>query len=336
VTKGAPGDTRAPLRTAPAMIRFLSRRFVLALVTLFLLSIIVFVGAQVLPGNPGRAILGPFADAGAVTQLNQELGYDQPLLTRYWDWLSGFLTGDMGTSYVFNAPVSGFIGDELVNSLKLAALVLVIVIPLGILGGVVAALKVGKVTDRAITVTGLSLAVVPEFVTGIVLILVFAIWLGWLPTTATAPAGSGFFTTIEYLLLPALAFTFILFGYIARMARAGTVTALDADYTRTAALKGLPQHTVVRRHVLRNSLLPTITVIAVQAGFMIGGLVVIERLFNYQGMGLLIFNAATRKDFPMLQSAVLVVGIIFVITTLAADILYSVLNPRIRVAGAAE
>ena len=310
---------------------FLARRVALALITLWLLSVIVFVGAQVLPGNPGRAILGPFADDAAVEQLNQELGYDEPILTRYWDWFSGFLQGDMGTSYIFDAPVSDFIGDALVNSLQLAVFALVLVIPVSILGGVIAALRVGRLTDRVITVTGLSLAVVPEFVTGIVLILLFGIWLDLLPVTAAAPAGVGFFEGLKYLLLPALALTAVLFGYIARMARAGTVTSLDSDYTRTAVLKGLSWRTVIGRHVLRNSLLPTITVIAVQAGFMMGGLVVIERLFNYQGMGLLIFNAATRKDFPMLQSAVLVVGIIFIVTTLVADILTSLLNPRIRV-----
>jgi peptide/nickel transport system permease protein len=313
---------------------FLARRLVLALITLWLLSVIVFVGAQVLPGNPGRAILGPFADDAAVEQLNQELGYDQPVLTRYWDWLSGFLQGDMGTSYIYGVPVSDLIGPALVNSLELALFALVLVIPVSILGGMFAALRVGRLTDRVITVTGLSLAVVPEFVTGIVLILVFGLWLDLLPVTATAPAGVGFFEGLKYLLLPALALTAVLFGYIARMARAGTVTSLDSDYTRTAVLKGLAWRTVLGRHVLRNSLLPTITVIAVQAGFMMGGLVVIERLFNYQGMGLLIFNAATRKDFPVLQSAVLVVGIIFIVTTLVADLLTSLLNPRIRVAKA--
>jgi peptide/nickel transport system permease protein len=240
----------------------------------------------------------------------------------------------MGTSYVYNSPVSGFIGDALVNSIQLAAFALIIVIPISILGGVIAALKVGRLIDRTITVAGLSLAVVPEFVTAIVLILVFGIWLELLPVTAAAPADVGFFEGLKYLLLPALALTAVLFGYIARMARAGTVTSLDSDYARTAVLKGLPWRTVLGRHVLRNSLLPTITVIAVQAGFMMGGLVVIERIFNYQGMGLLIFNAATRKDFPMLQSAILTIGIIFIMMTLVADVLTSLLNPRIRVARA--
>ena len=315
------------------MTRFVLRRFGLALITLWLVSVIVFVGAQVLPGNPGRAILGPFADNAVVVALNEELGYYDPLLTRYWDWFSGFLQGDMGTSYVFKTPVSELIGDALVNSLKLAALAFVIVVPLSIIGGVFAALHVNRPADRLITVTGLSLATVPEFVTGIVLIMVFGIWLEWLPITATAPAGSSFFVQIEYLLLPALALTGVLFGYIARMARAGTVASLDSDYTRTAVLKGLPRRAVVRRHVLRNSLLPTITVIAVQLGYLIGGLVAIELLFNYNGIGRLIYDAARKKDFPVLQSGVLTVALVYIAATLIADLLYSVLNPRIRYGG---
>ena len=137
-------------------------------------------------------------------------------------------------------------------------------------------------------------------------------------------------TQIKYLLLPSFCIVFVLFGYIARMARAGTIEALEADYTRTAVIKGLPQRTVLRRHVLRNSLLPTIAVIATQVGYLIGGLVVIELIFNYQGIGQMIFRAATQKDFPALEAAVLVVGVVFLVSTLIADILYSVLNPRVR------
>jgi peptide/nickel transport system permease protein len=296
--------------------------------------VIVFFGAQILPGNVARRILGPFADEAAVDRLNEELGTDRPLLTQYWDWISSFFRGDLGESYVFGVPVSDLIGSALVNSLKLAALAFVIVVPLAIFGGVVAALKRDKPTDRVITLGGLSLTVVPEFVTGIVLILVFGLWLGWLPVSANAPEGSGFLTELEYLLLPALTLVILLFGYIARITRAGTIESLDADYTRTAFLKGLPRRTVMRRHVLRNSLLPTIAVVATQTGYMIGALVVIERLFNYPGMGQLIFTAATKKDFPLLQSSVLIVGIIFLVATLIADLLYSFLNPRIRYATA--
>jgi peptide/nickel transport system permease protein len=296
--------------------------------------VIVFLGTQILPGNVGRRILGPFADQAAVEALNEKLGTDRPLLTQYWDWISGFFQGDLGESFVYGVPVSDLIGNALVNSLKLAAFAFVIVVPLAILGGLVAALKRDRLTDRVITIGSLSLTVVPEFVTGIVLILIFGLWLGWLPVSANAPEGSGFFTELKYLLLPALTLTILLFGYIARITRAGTIESLDADYTRTAFLKGLPRRTVLRRHVMRNSLLPTIAVVATQTGYMIGALVVIERLFNYPGMGQLIFTAATKKDFPLLASSVLIVGIIFLVATLIADLLYSLLNPRIRYATA--
>jgi peptide/nickel transport system permease protein len=199
-----------------------------------------------------------------------------------------------------------------------------------ILGGVVAALNRGRATDRIISVAGLSLSTVPEFVSGVVLIVVFAIGLKVLPVTASAPQGSSVLTQIKYLILPAIPLVLILFGYIARMARAGTIEALDSDYVRTATLKGLPRSVVIRRHVLRNSLLPTITVIATQTGYLIGGLVVVETLFNYPGIGRLIFTAATDKDFPMLEAGVLAIGIVYLLATLVADVLYTLLNPRIR------
>jgi peptide/nickel transport system permease protein len=316
------------------MARFLLKRLGLALITLFLLSIIVFVGAQVLPGNVARRILGPFADQAAVDNLNHELGTDRSLWAQYWDWITGFVQGDMGTSFAYSLPVSDLIGDALQNSLKLAAFAFVLVVPLSILGGVVAALKRDTWADRTITLGGLSLSVVPEFVTGIILILVFALWLDLFPVSALAPEGSDLLTQLKYLFLPALTLVIVLFGYIARITRAGTIESLDADYTRTAVLKGLPRRTVIRRHVLRNSLLPTIAVVATQTGYLIGGLVVIETLFNYPGMGRLIFTAVERKDFPLLQSSVLIVGIVFLVATLLADIAYSLLNPRIRYASA--
>ncbi len=315
------------------MARFLLKRLGLAAITLFLLSVIVFLGASVLPGNVARRILGPFADQAAVDALNEQLGTDRSLFVQYWDWITGFFQGDLGDSHALNVPVSELIGNALGNSAKLAVFAFVLVVPLAILGGVVAALRRDTLADRVITIGGLSLSVVPEFVSGIMLLLVFGLWLDVLPVSARAPAGSGFFTQLEYLLLPALTLVVLLFGYIARITRAGAIEALDADYTRTAVLKGLPRRTVIRRHVLRNSLLPTIAVVATQTGYLIGGLVVIETLFNYPGLGRLIFTAATQKDLPVLEAAVLIVGIVFLIAMLLADFAYSLLNPRIRYSG---
>jgi peptide/nickel transport system permease protein len=312
------------------MARFLLKRVALSLITLWLLSVIVFTAGQVLPGNVGRAMLGPFADQRAVDALNHEMGTDRPLLVQYGDWISRFVQGDMGRSYAYRAPVAPFVGNALANSAKLALVAFLLVVPLSLAMGVTAALHAGRPVDRAIMVAGMSATIVPEFVSGIILILIFGVWLRWLPISATWPPGAGFFGQLYHLLLPAIPLVLILFGYIARMARAGTIEALDADYTRTAVLKGLPQSTVLWRHVLRNALLPTVSVIATQTAYLIGGLVVIETLFHYQGIGSLIFLAANKKDFPMLQAGVLAVGCVFAVASLLADLIYSWLNPRIR------
>jgi len=314
--------------------QYVLKRLGLALLTLVLLSLIIFFAGSVLPGNPGRATLGPFASEHAVQAFNQTLGVNRPLIAQYWSWATGILHGDLGTSYQYRAPVSTFLFPALGRSLKLAALAFVIVVPLSILAGVLAALYRGRAIDRSISVTSLSLTSIPEFVSGIVLIVIFAIGLKWLPVTATPPPGTSPLGQLHYLILPAIPLVFVLFGYIARMARAGTIEALDSDYVRTAVLKGLPNSVVIRRHVLRNSLLPTITVIATQCGYLIGGLVIVETLFNYPGLGRLIFTAATNKDFPMLEAGVLVIGIVYLGATLIADVLYTVLNPRIRFQGA--
>ena len=316
------------------MARFLLKRLGLAIITLFIVSVIVFAVAQLLPGDVGRNVLGPFATQQSVNILNHQLGVDRPLYTQYWSWISNFVQGNLGMSGEYQVSVSSLLGPALVNSLKLAAVAFALVVPLSIIGGVAAALRRGRFSDRAITLTGLSLTAVPEFVSAIVLIVVFGLLLKVLPVAATAPPGSGFFTQVRFLLLPSMALVMVLFGYIARMARAGTIEALDADYTRTAFLKGISTVTVIRRHVLRNSLLPTIAVIATQTGYLIGGLVVIEKLFNYNGIGQRIYTAATNKDFTMLQSSVLVIAVVYLTATIIADILYSVLNPRIRYASA--
>jgi peptide/nickel transport system permease protein len=295
---------------------------------------VIFLAAQVLPGDVARRILGPFADQASVDALSKKLGTDQPLLTQYWDWISSFVTGDFGESTSQRRPVSDIIGDAIVASGKLALLAFIIVVPLAIFGGVIAAMKEGTFIDRLISVGGLSATAIPEFVWAVFFIVIFSLGLGIFPTTAQFPDGASVFTQLEYLLLPSLCLVCVLFGYIARMARAGTIESLEADYTRTATLKGLPRRTVIRRHVLRNSLLPTIAVIATQAGYLIGGLVIIETLFNYQGIGLVMFRAATQKDIPVLQSSVLLIGIVYLVATLIADILYSVLNPRVRLEAA--
>jgi peptide/nickel transport system permease protein len=249
---------------------------------------------------------------------------------QYWEWISHFVRGDMGSSFTFRAPVAPFVGSALANSLKLAGLAFVLVVPLGIAGGVWAAMRAGSLGDRGLVLLGQSLGVVPEFISSIVLILVFGVWLRWLPMSADWPEGAGGLTQFRHLILPALPLVLVFFGYIARIARVGTIEALDADYTRTAVLKGLPMSTVLRRHVLRNALLPTITVTASLLGYLAGGLVVVETLFHYRGIGALIYAAARTKDFPMLEAGVLTVGVVYALASVLADLASAALNPRLK------
>jgi peptide/nickel transport system permease protein len=315
------------------LLRFLIRRVALALVTLWLLSVIIFLASHALPGDVGRRILGPFADPRAVQTLDHSLGVDRPLLVQYLDWVGGLLRGDLGMSLSFHVPVTALLWHGLLNSAKLAAVAFVIVVPLSILGGVIAALRRGKLLDRIITVGGLSATAMPEFVTSIVLILVLSITFKVLPISVAVPPDADPLTQIYHLILPSLPLVLVLFGYIARITRAGVIEALEADYTRTAVLKGLPWRTVILRHVLRNALMPTIAVVATQTGYLIGGLIVIETMFNYQGIGQLLYTAVSQKDFPLIQAGVITVGVVYLVATLIADISYSLLNPRIRLAG---
>ncbi len=334
MTAVAPGPEPARLADPPPpprrLLRRLLRPVVLFVVNLVLLSALVFVGAEVLPGNIGRLLLGRTADQRSVDVLNHELGADRPLVVRYLSFMDGLLRGDLGTSLALRQPNADLLGAALLNSVKLAALAFVIVVPLALLGGVLAAMRRDTWVDRTIIGVGVALTVLPEFVTGLILILVLSLGLKLFPVTATPPPGSGALTQLYYLVLPALPLVIVLFGYLAKLARAGTITALDSDYHRTAVLKGLPARVVVTRHVLRNALLPTISVLGTQAGYLIGGLVVVEILFNYRGIGSLIFMAAQNKDIPLLEVGVLTVGVAYMLLSALSDLIAGLLDPRVR------
>lgn len=315
------------------MLRYVAHRLALGLVSLLLLSMMIYTAAQVLPGNPGRLVLGREATPGAVEEFNHQLGWDRPLPVRYLDWLSDVVRGDLGANYTDGRPVTDDLVPALERSLFLVFYAFVLCIPVSILAGVIAALRRGRPTDRAITVTGLSLAVIPDFVLGAILVTIFGpAFLNWFPGIAGALVDASFVTKLDSLFLPALALALVLFGYIARMARAGTMEALDADFTRTATLKGLKRRQVLGRHVLRNGLLPTIAVISTQIGYLFGGIVAIEKLFGYPGIGFLTLSSAQIKNFPMLLACVLVIGVGYFAATLTGDLITAALNPRIRLA----
>lgn len=312
------------------MLRLIVRRLLFIVPTLLLVSIVIFLLVEVVPGDPGRVKLGPYASAEQVAQVDHQLGFDRPLAQRYVRWLGSFLTLHWGDSWNLGVPVFSLTMQRLWSSAQLAALALVIIIPLSILLGVVAALRRDGIADRIITVTSLSLTVIPEFVSGVVLIVLFAVTIKIFPVSAVAPAGSGPFTRIYHLILPAIPLMFVELGYIARMARAGMIEALDTAYVRTATLKGLPRRRIVVTHALRNGLAPTVAVIGTQIGWLVGGLVVVETLFNYPGIGKLMADSATLKDVPVLEATVLVVAAIYMLSNLAADVIVALLNPRVR------
>ncbi len=312
------------------MLIFLIRRIGLAIVTLFLLTIIVFALSNVLPGDVGRQIMGPFAPQASVDELNKRLGTDQPLYTQYLKRMEGYAQLDLGESYKTREPVSKVIGTTFLNSAKLAFLALLITVPLGILGGIIAALKRGSLIDRCIVTFSLAGSSLPEFVTASFLVVIFGLQLAWFPVIASTGDVLSPAEQLYRLVLPILALVLVYFGYIARMARAGVITAMEAEYTRTAFLKGLPRGVVIRRHVLRNALLPTISVVATQTGYLFGGLLAVELIFNYNGLGRELVRAALTKDLPVLSAGVLLIGVVYMIATLLGDILISILNPRVR------
>jgi peptide/nickel transport system permease protein len=313
------------------VIRFLIRRILLLGVTMLITSVLIFGLTQLLPGDVARLQLGRDASEAQLNAFREQYGLNVSVPEQYFNWLTGFLTGDWGRSYSSGGPaVRPLVEDRLANSMRLGALTLVFAVPLSIALGVIAALREESWIDSIISVVSLGLVGLPEFVTAIVLISVFAIGLRWFPATSLVREGYNFNDWLQILVLPAITATLVLIGYIARLTRAGVIEELKKPYVRTATLKGLSRSQVIVKHVLRNALLPTITVIALSIGWLIGGLVVIENVFTYPGLGALLVTAVEQKNMPLLQAIVMVIIFFFAVSNLVADILYAVLNPRIR------
>ncbi len=312
------------------MTRYVLRRVLLLAITLLLTSALLFVLTQLLPGDVARLILGREARPEALEALREQLGLNQPPLQQYTSWLTRFVMGDWGTSFANGgAPIRPLVMARVADSFKLALMTLVFAVPLSIALGVVAGLRENKPIDAAISFGSLAVVGLPEFVTGLVLINVFALGLGWFPASASPP-DANIRDWFYQLTLPAVTASLVLLAYIVRLTRAGVIDELKKSYVRTATLKGLPQRVVLFKHVLRNALLPTITVIALSFGWLIGGLIVIENVFSYPGIGRLIVAAVERKDIPLLQAVVMMTVFFFALANLLADLVYALLNPRIR------
>ena len=312
------------------MTNFVLRRLAFLALTVLLTSLLIFVITQLLPGDVCRVILGREVGEAQLETCRVDLGLDQPAPLRYFSWLADFLRGDWGDSYSNNIEIFPLLMERLGSSLRLVALTLLIGVPVSVALGVAAALKEGRLLDNAISLLSLAVVGLPEFVTGIVLIEILAFRFG-LPASSSVRAGTPFLEALPSLILPAITASLVLAAYIVRLTRAGVVEELKQPYVRTARLKGLAERAVIWKHVLRNALLPTITVIAISFGWLISGLVVVESVFNYPGLGRLMVFAITRRDLPLVQAIALITVLGFALANLAADLLYAALNPRIRV-----
>ncbi|MGI9623473.1 MAG: ABC transporter permease [Acidimicrobiales bacterium] len=315
--------------------RYIIRRVALSFVTLFILLVIVFFLTTVLADNPASIIAGPFAPEARVQEIAERCGLNDSTTTQFVSLLGDTVTFFTNVdSCSTQEPVwSGVVWPALQNSAKLVAFALVMMIPVSIAGGVLAARRKDTLTDRTIVTTGLATSAIPDFVTAVLLQYIIGVQLGWFPALAQADEGASVLTQLNHLFLPALTIVVVYFGYIARMTRAGTIQALESDYTRTAYMKGMGTTQVVRRHVLRNALQPTVAVIGTSMGYLFGGLVGIEIIFNYSGLGKQIVDSALKGELVVLQASVIVVAIIFMIATLAADVIIAWMNPRARLGG---
>jgi peptide/nickel transport system permease protein len=312
------------------MVLYIIRRLGFLVLTLLITSIIVFLVTRWLPGDVARVILGREAGEAALESLREELGLNDPLYMQYGRWLMDFVSGDWGTSFSTRSEIRPLVMGRVRNSLRLAVVTLVISVPLAIMLGVLAGLNEDTLVDNVISISALSVVGLPEFVTGLILIQVFAFGLNILPASSSVPPDVSFVEVLPKLILPSLTATLVLLAYVARLTRTGVIEELGKSYVRTAALKGLPYRTVVFKHVLRNALLPTITVVAISFGWLISGLVVVENVFNYPGLGRLLVFAVGRNDLPVIQAVIMVTVVGFASANLVADLLYGLLNPRIR------
>lgn len=307
---------------------YLVRRLTLGVLTLLAAVSLVFMMIHLIPGDPVKAILGDLYNERAAEQLRTQLGLDQPGWRQYLDSMGNLFTGDLGTSYQNKQPVLEQVTANLKYTIYLAVAGMVVTILVGVPAGILAALKKGKIADfitMAISLIGTSM---PSFWLGILLMVVFSVNLKWLPLLG-AGGNEGFFGQIKYLILPGLTLGIRSAALMARVTRSSMLEVMDQDYIRTARAKGVREALVIRRHALRNALLPVISVIGIDLGRMLGGTAIIEIVFSRPGLGTLLVNAVLNRDYPMIQGAFVVYLALIILVNLATDLIYARVDPRI-------
>ena len=312
------------------MLQMISRRLFLGIITVFLVSVIIFTGVEILPGDACTAFLERDAHGKLLENCRIEQGLNAPAISRYVDWVSGALVGDLGTTLNGQKKIIDLVGFRLRNTLLLASMATLIGVPLALFLGVVAALWRDRAADLTISTFTIGAMSIPEFVLATLLILVFSIWLGWIPgivlTSYDAPLGE-FFPAI---FLPVIVLTLVMTAHILRTVRSSVIEAMASDYAQMATLKGVPYWRIVFRHVLPNALLPVINVVALTIAWLLGGVVVIESVFNYPGLGRMMIDSISDRDLPVTQAIALIIASVYVAVNLTADILTMMANPTLR------
>jgi peptide/nickel transport system permease protein len=306
------------------------KRVGLGLLTLFLVSALIFAGTQILPGDVASAILGQNATPEALATLRASLGLDQPLLVRYFTWLTGFVTGDLGTSLANQQPVADLLWPRFWNTMALAAFAAVISVPIAIILGLITAVKRGGLFDRVVNVVALAFVSLPEYFLGLLLILFLSIRFNLLPSLADTYEGMSFLDWVQATALPALTLVLVTVAQMMRMTRTAVLSVMDQAYVETAYLKGLRTKRVVTKHALPNAAAPIVNVVAFNIAYLITGVVLVEAVFNYNGLGRFMVDAVSKRDLPLVQAAALVFGAAYVILNIIADVAAIALNPRLR------
>ena len=306
-------------------------RLSLIVVTLLMVSIAIFVITEILPGDVATKMLGQFATEQNVKNLREELGLDRSAPARYLSWIKGVVQGDFGDSLVQRRAISEIVTHRLWPSLILAGAAFLIAMPLAVLIGIWAGVRPDSKGDRVVSALGMVGISLPEFVTGLLLMIIFSSTLHWLPSTSSIARGDHALSDPKILVLPVLTLTAVLFAYVMRMTRANVIEVMESPYVRTAILKGLPMRRVLIRHVVPNAMLPTISVVAANAGWLLGGLIIVENVFAYPGLGQLLLSSILTRDTPLLQAVTLIIAGAYTVANLIADLSYGFLDPRIRV-----
>jgi len=314
------------------MITLIVRRLLLAFVTLFIISLIVFVGIEALPGDSATGYLGQLATPESLAALREEFGLNDPIHERYFNWLGGILKGDLGVSMVKRKPVAELIGNRFRNTVVLTIAAALVGIPLAIILGVVAGLMRDKWPDALISTTSIVAMTLPGFVTATILIYVFAIKLEWFPAITLVATDVPVIDLLPNIVLPIITLTMIMVAHILRLVRTNMIDVMVSDYIQMARLKGVPARQLVFRHGLPNAMLPTINVVALTIAWLLGGVAVIETVFNYPGIGKLMIGAITDRDFALVQGIAMILSAIYIALNLIADLLSLVLNPKLRTA----